>query len=73
MAATPFLIDQMTVGEKLLAMESLWDSLCPDEAQIPVQDWHKQVLDERRRPSEAGEPKFVDWEPAKANIRARIS
>jgi putative addiction module component (TIGR02574 family) len=66
-------IDRMTIGEKLMAMEALWDSLCQDEAQIPVQEWHKQVLDERRRQIETGEAKFVDWETAKARIRDRIS
>jgi hypothetical protein len=72
--ATPALpIDRMTTSEKLIAMESLWDSLCRDEAEIPVREWHKQVLDERRRQFEAGEAKFVEWEVAKANIRDRIS
>ncbi len=66
-------IDQMTVAEKLMAMESLWDSLCQDEAQIPVQEWHKQVLGERRRQIETGEAKFIDWETAKAQIRDRIA
>jgi hypothetical protein len=33
MAATTLPIDQMTVGERFMAMESLWDSLCQDEAQ----------------------------------------
>ncbi len=73
MAATTLPIDQMKVGEKLMAMESLWDSLCQEEAQIPVEEWHKQVLDERRRQIETGEAKFFEWDTAKANIRARIS
>ena len=66
-------IDRMTTGEKLMAMEALWDNLCHDEAQIPVPDWHKQILDERRRQIESGEARFVDWETAKARIRDRIS
>jgi len=64
---------QMTVGEKLSAMEALWDDLCRDEAQIPVPDWHRQILDERQRPINSGEARFVDWETAKATIRDRIS
>jgi hypothetical protein len=40
---------------------------------VPVQEWHKQVLDERRRQIDAGEAKFVDWDTAKARIRDRIS
>jgi putative addiction module component (TIGR02574 family) len=66
-------IDRMTVEEKLMAMEALWDNLCRDEGQVPVPEWHKQVLDERRRQIEAGKAKFVDWETAKARIRNRIS
>jgi putative addiction module component (TIGR02574 family) len=65
-------LDRMTVAEKLMAMEALWDDLCRDESQIPVQDWHKDLLDQRERQIESGEAKFVDWETAKARIRGRI-
>jgi hypothetical protein len=66
-------LDRMTLEEKLLAMEALWDNLCRDESQIPVPDWHKQILDERERQIESGEARFVDWETGKARIRDRIS
>ena len=66
-------IDRMTVVEKLMAMEALWDNLCHDEAQIPVQEWHKEILDERQRQIDAGDAKFVDFETAKSRIRDRIS
>jgi hypothetical protein len=65
-------LDRMAVAEKLMAMEMLWDDLCRDESQIPVPEWHKQLLDERERQIESGEAKFVDWEIAKARIRDRI-
>jgi hypothetical protein len=66
-------LDSMTLEQKLMAMETLWDNLCRDETQIPVPDWHKQILDERERQIENGEARFVDWETAKARIRDRIS
>ena len=66
-------IESMTVAEKLSAMEALWDALCRDEGQIPVQEWHKQVLDERQRQIEAGQATFTDWETAKARIHNRVS
>jgi hypothetical protein len=66
-------IDRMTIREKLAAMEALWDNLCRDETQVPVPEWHKRILDERRRQIEAGEARFVDWETAKVRIRDRIS
>ena len=73
MESVALAIDRMTIAEKLMAMEALWDNLCRDEAQIPVPEWHKEVLDERRRQIETGEAGFVDWETAKARIRDRIS
>ncbi len=66
-------IESMTVAEKLSAMEALWDALCRDEEQIPVQEWHKQVLDERQRQIDAGEATFTDWDTAKARIRNRVA
>jgi hypothetical protein len=62
----------MTVGEKLVAMETLWNDLCRDETQVPVPEWHKHILDERQKEIEDGSAKFVDWDTAKARIRARI-
>ena len=40
-------LKQMTLPDKLGLMEALWDDLCQREEEIPVQDWHKQVLDDR--------------------------
>ena len=70
-AALP--LDRMTISEKLMTMEALWDDICRNEEQIPVQEWHKEILDERQRQIDSGEARFVDWEEAKARIRARIS
>lgn len=66
-------LDRMTLEEKLMAMEALWDSLCRDETQVPVPDWHEQILDERGRQFESGDARFVDGETGKARIRDRIS
>jgi hypothetical protein len=51
-------LDQMTVEEKLRAMEAIWRSLSTREEQVPVPDWHKQVLDERQRQIDAGEARL---------------
>ena len=47
--ATMLQIDQMTLEEKLRAMEALWDDLCQREEDVPVPQWHKDLLDERER------------------------
>jgi len=62
-------LDQMTVEEKLKAMEAIWRSLSKHEDQVPVPDWHKQVLDERQRQIDAGEASFVSLEEMKERVR----
>ena len=61
----------MTVEEKLRAMEAIWRSLSKLEDQVPVPDWHKQVLDERQRQIDAGEATFVSLEEMKERVRKR--
>jgi hypothetical protein len=50
-------LDQLTVEEKLKAIEMLWDDLCRNEKQIPVADWQKELLDERQRQIGKGDAK----------------
>ncbi|MGH9967610.1 MAG: addiction module protein [Pyrinomonadaceae bacterium] len=69
---TELKIDQMTLEEKLRAMEALWDELCRHGA-VPLPQWHKDVLDERQRLIEQGTAEFVDWETAKKRIAERTS
>ena len=66
-------IDQMTLEEKLLAMEALWDDLCRREEGIPMIQWHKDLLDERERLISEGKAQFTGWEAAKRRITGRTS
>jgi hypothetical protein len=64
---------EMSVVEKLRTMEALWADLSRNEGDIPVADWHKELLDERKRQIDAGEARFTDWETAKKRIRDQAS
>ena len=64
-------LDQMTVEEKHTAMEAIWRSLSTRDEEVPVPDWHKQVLDERQRQVDAGEARFVSLEEMKQRARKR--
>ena len=58
-------LEKMTLAEKLLAMEELWEDLSRDE-KFESPAWHGEVLEARR-----GEANFVDWELAKRQLRAK--
>ena len=66
-------LDRMTVEEKLHAMDALWEDLSRNEKDIPVPQWHKDLLDERARLVKEGKAKFMDWETAKAQVKAKTS
>jgi hypothetical protein len=65
-------LNEMTLHEKLAAMESLWDDLarCPESVESPT--WHKDILDERHRRVAEGNAQFLDWETAKTEIRKKV-
>ena len=66
-------LSEMSVEEKLQAMEALWEDLSRNAASLESPAWHEEVLRERDRQIEAGEASFMDWEQAKAQIRNRVS
>jgi len=65
-------LEQMSIAEKLQAMEALWADLsrnAPDEA---VPHWHGEVLAERERRLAAGEETVLDLQEAKRRLRREI-
>ena len=66
-------LKEMTLQEKLAAMESLWEVLARTPEAVESPAWHKDILDERRQRLAEGESRFIDWETAKAEIRKKLS
>ena len=66
-------LKDMSLQEKLAAMESLWEDLArtPDAIESPA--WHKDILDERRQRLAEGQSRYIEWETAKADIRNKLS
>ena len=62
-------LDQMTAEEKVLLIETIWNSLSETPGGIPLTDHHRIILDERRRKLAEGTAEFVDWREAVEEIR----
>ncbi len=71
-AASSLPIENYSVAEKLLLMERLWVDLSRRPAEVPVPDWHGEVLDARRAALREGKTSFVDWETVKQELRERF-
>ena len=65
-------LSEMSVEEKLQAMEAIWADLSREPDRIESPPWHKEVLEETERRVGSGEATFSDWEKAKISIRARL-
>ena len=55
-------LKDVTVQEKLAAMELLWEDLTrsPDSFESP--EWHREAIEERRQKVAEGKAHFTDWE-----------
>lgn len=63
-------IKKMSRIERLQAMESLWDSLMDEEAEIESPEWHRDILEERKRMIETGEAEFISLEKLRASRKS---
>ena len=66
-------LHQMSLPAKMELLEALWDELSRAPEQLESPEWHKDILEERRKRLQAGEEAVSDWEAAKEDIRRRVS
>jgi len=65
-------VKEMTLADKLEAMELLWDDLSKNPEHVPSPEWHEDVLRERERLLKNGQEKPEDWSMAKRKIRKAV-
>lgn len=66
-------IKEMTIEEKMRAMELLWDDLCRNQPDFESPYWHEEVLEAREKDLIEGKDSFLDWKQVKNEIRDLIS
>ena len=70
MATIP--IESLTLSEKLLLMELLWEDLSKHPSNVSPPEWHGDVLAARLTAVKEGKTEFVDWDTAKERLRNRL-
>jgi hypothetical protein len=64
-------IQHLPRQEKLRLMETLWEDLSRDEAELESPAWHEKALAETEQRLANGQEQVLDWEQAKAELRKR--
>lgn len=63
-------IEKMSTIDRLQAMEALWDSFMGKKSEIDSPEWHRNILDERKRKIENGKAKFISLEELRASRKS---
>lgn len=64
-------IDQLSVDDRLLLLEEIWDSIAADPENVPVTDAQKQDLQERLDAFQANPKAGAPWDEVKARLRSQ--
>ena len=58
----------MSVEDKIDHVQALWDRIAATECQIPIPNWHREVLEERLADYQANPDKGRPWEEVEADL-----
>lgn len=62
-------IDQLSVAQRILLVEEIWDSITEEAATIPLSEAQRQDLERRLAAYEANPRAGSSWEEVKARLR----
>jgi hypothetical protein len=68
-AETMLALETLSRVDKLKLMETLWDDLAANAADLASPEWHGEALDAAQRAYAAGEAVFIGWPQAKRQLR----
>ncbi|MCA9438779.1 MAG: addiction module protein [Candidatus Omnitrophica bacterium] len=67
----PSEIKNLPVNEKLQIMEALWEDLKSHAEREPLPEWHRSLLDSRRKAVEEGREVIHDWDRVKLSLESK--
>lgn len=65
-------LEDMSINDKLIAMEELWADLSKNSENISSPEWHHDVLEKRSEKVASGEDCYYDFQKAKEHIQSRL-
>lgn len=65
--------DELSAEEKLDYVQSLWDRIAASPEEVPVPEWHKQIISERLAAYRANPDEGRTWEQVQESIQHKLS
>ncbi len=67
-ASLPLDISQLSVAERLIVVEQIWDSIAAEQAELPLTPAQEEELDRRYAAYQKSPEEGASWEEVKARI-----
>ncbi len=67
----PLIIQQLSLAERILIVEEIWDSIVAEQASLPVTSAQQAELDRRLDGHHTCPGHGASWESVKTDIRAK--
>ena len=64
--------DALTVEEQIDYVQSLWDLIAAQPEQVPVPDWHREILKERLASYQANPDQGRSWDQVEQELTEEL-
>jgi len=64
--------DELPIDQQIEYVQSLWDRIAASPEQVPVPDWHRELLDERLKDYEANPDAGESWDVVRERLRDKL-
>ncbi len=61
--------DGLAVDDQIAYVQSLWDRIAFTPEQVPVPEWHREVLEERLKNYQANPDAGASWDSVRDRLR----
>ncbi len=68
----PIGVDELSADDKLAYIQALWDRFSEHPEDVPVPDWHRQIVRERLAAYRRGEMTSRPWPEIREELLARL-
>jgi len=64
--------DNLSIDEQIEYIESLWDRIAATPGQVPIPQWHHEILDKRLKDEEANPEAGENWDVVRDRLRDKL-
>jgi putative addiction module component (TIGR02574 family) len=65
--------DTLSIDDKINYVESLWDRIAARPEDVPIPDWHREIIRERLAAYRANPDQSKEWEEVEREIASELS